>query len=398
MVRYTAFHDRTKALNTTELWSHWAGYLAADRYQLSEKFEYFAIRNSAGMFDTSPLYKYRIQGSDAETFLAGLLTRNIRKCRPGNAQYTIWCDDNGFIIEDGVIIRLSETEFLLSTAEPNLAYFEDRIGRLQVIIEDISDDVAALAVQGPRSKTILTELIPDVAGLGYFQSTEAKIGDAPVVISRTGFTGDLGYEIWVKNDHGLAVWDAVAQAGERYGMLPFGTTALLMARIEAGLALIDVDFSSSRYAWTDADRTTPLELGLEWMVRDIGDDDRPFVGRRALLREMVAGSRWKLTGLLIDWRNWFEVYDRNGLVPPKDHLPNGSESILYDATDQPVGYATSLMYSPMVQRHIAIARVQPELVAPGNQLNMEVTINHTWQQVKAQTTRMPFYNPPHKTA
>ncbi|MBK5268620.1 MAG: aminomethyltransferase family protein [Acidimicrobiia bacterium] len=398
MVRYTAFHDRTRALNTTELWSHWAGYLAADRYQLSEKFEYFAIRNSVGMFDTSPLYKYRIQGGDAETFLAGLLTRNIRKCRPGNAQYTIWCDDNGFIIEDGVIIRQSETEFLLSTAEPNLAYFEDRIGRLQVTIDDISDDMAALAVQGPRSKTILTELIPEVAGLGYFQATEAKIGEAPVVISRTGFTGDLGYEIWVENDYGLAVWDAVARAGEGYGILPFGTTALLMARIEAGLALIDVDFSSSRYAWTDADRTTPMELGLGWMVRDIDDGDRQFIGRRAILREMVAGSRWNLIGLLIDWRDWFDVYDRNGLVPPKDHLPHESESILYDATDQPVGYATSLMYSPMVQRHIAIARVQPELAVPGNQVNMEVTINHTWQQVKAQTTRMPFYNPPHKTA
>lgn len=398
MVRYTAFHDRTRALNTTELWSHWAGYLSAERYQLSEKFEYFAIRNSAGMFDTSPLYKYRIQGGDAETFLAGLLARDIRKCRPGNAQYTIWCDDNGFIIEDGVIIRQSETEFLLSTAGPNLAYFEDRIGRLQVTIDDISDEMAALAVQGPRSKTILTELIPEVAKLGYFQATEAKIGDAPIIISRTGFTGDLGYEIWVENHHGPAVWDAVALAGQSYGILPFGTTALLMARIEAGLALIDVDFSSSRYAWTDADRTTPVELGLGWMLRGIDDENRQFVGRRAILREMVAGSRWNLTGLLIDWRGWFDVYDRNGLVPPKDHLPQEYESILYDAADQPVGYATSLMYSPMVQRHIAIARVLPGLAAPGNQVNMEVTINHAWQQVKAQTTRMPFYNPPHKTA
>ena len=190
----------------------------------------------------------------------------------------------------------------------------------------------------------------------------------------------------------------MTDASAGYGVLPFGETALLMTRIEAGLLLIDVDFSSSRYAWTDADRSTPLELGLGWMLRTIDDDSRPFIGRQAIRRELAAGSRWNLTGLLIDWKDWFNLYDRNGLVPPKDHLPGAYESILYDDAAEPVGYATSLMYSPMVQRHIAIARVLPELSTPGHHVNLEVTINHKWQQVKATTTRMPFYNPPHKTA
>ena len=174
MARHTPFHDRTNVLNTTQLWSHWAGYLSAQRYQLSEKFEYFAVRNSAGMFDTSPLYKYRICGRDAERFLGGLLTRDIRKCRPGQAQYTIWCDDDGFVIEDGVVIRQSETDFLLSTAEPNLAYFQDRMGRLQVTIDDISDEVAALALQGPKSREILAKLSPEIESLRYFETVGSK--------------------------------------------------------------------------------------------------------------------------------------------------------------------------------------------------------------------------------
>lgn len=398
MVRHTPFHERTSALNTTQLWSHWAGYLSAQRYQLSEKFEYFAIRNSAGMFDTSPLYKYRITGADSEAFLSGILARDIRTCRPGSAHYTIWCDDDGYLIEDGVIIRLSETEFLLTAAEPNLAYFQDRIGSKAVAIEDISDDMAALAIQGPSSREILATINDDVAGLGYFKVVETKIASAPVIVSRTGFTGDLGYEIWVDSEHALAVWDAVADASVGYGVLPFGETALLMARIEAGLLLIDADFSSARFAWTDADRSTPFELGLGWMIRTIDDNERPFIGRRALLRERASGSRWNTTGLLIDWKDWFDLYDRNGLVPPKDHLPATYESMLYNDAGENVGYATSLMYSPMMQRHIAIARILPGLADPGNQVAMEVTINHEWQQVKAETTNMPFYKPPHKTA
>lgn len=398
MIRTTPFHERTSALNETGLWGHWAGYLTPTKYQLSEKFEYFAVRNSAGMFDTSPLYKYRIHGRDAERYLSGVLARNIRKCRPGRAQYTLWCDDDGFVIEDGVINRLSENEFLLSAAEPNLAYLRSQIGYAAVEIDDVSDEIAALSFQGPRSKAILSSLSPDVDGLRIFHSTATKVGDVPVTVSRTGFTGDLGYEIWVDAGDALELWDEVAAASEGYGVLPFGETALLMTRIEAGLLLLEADFSSSRYAWTDADRSTPLELGFDWMFRDLENDDRVFIGREAIRRELVAGSRRRLVGLMIDWRAWDELYDRNGLVPPKDHTPVAEESILYDDGERRVGYATSFMYSPMVQRHIAIGHVRPELATIGSEVAFEVIVNHTLRYVTARVARMPFYNPAHKTS
>jgi aminomethyltransferase len=160
MIRTTPFHERTNALNETQLWSHWSGHLAADRYQMSDKMEYFAVRNAAGLFDSSPLYKYRITGKDAEAFLAGILARDIRACAPGQAQYTCWLDDRGFVIEDGVILHTAKNEYLLTSAEPNFAYFEDRIGRHDVAIEEVSDDIGTLALQGPRSRDLLKRLVP----------------------------------------------------------------------------------------------------------------------------------------------------------------------------------------------------------------------------------------------
>ena len=162
MIRTTPFHERTAALNETQLWSHWSGHLAADRYQMSDKFEYFAVRNAAGIFDSSPLYKYRIAGKDAEAFLAGILARDIRACPPGHAQYTCWLDDRGFVIEDGVILRTGKDEYLLTSAEPNFAYFADRIGRMAVTIEEVSDDIGTLALQGPRSRDLLARLVPQM--------------------------------------------------------------------------------------------------------------------------------------------------------------------------------------------------------------------------------------------
>ena len=278
MIRTTPFHERTSKLNETGLWEHWSNHLVATRYQMSDKFEYFAVRNSAGLFDTSPLYKYRIAGPDAERFLAGVLARDIRTCEPGHAQYTVWCDDRGFIVEDGVVLRLGRDEFLLTAAEPNLAWFEELVGGLDVDIQEVSDRWAILAVQGPKSRDLLAALSPAVGKLPYFGLVATKIGKVPVQISRTGYTGDLGYEVWVSADDALAVWDAVWAAGRGRGVIPFGLTALYMARIEAGLVLLDVDFHSSRFAWTDADRTTPIELGLGWMFRDL-EAGRPGVHR-----------------------------------------------------------------------------------------------------------------------
>jgi aminomethyltransferase len=386
-------------LNTTGLWSHWSGHLSAVKYDMSAKHEYFGIRNSAGFFDSSPLYKYWIRGRDAERFLAGVMIRDIRACRPGRAQYTLWCDDAGYVLEDGVVFRHSDTEFLLTCAEPNLGYLRDLIGRLDVRLEDASDAYGVLAVQGPRSREILARIAPTVTELPFFGLAQTKIGPAPVTISRTGYTGDLGYEIFVGADDALAVLDAVIEAGDGRGLRPFGEQALLMARIEAGLLLIDVDFSSSRFAYTDHQRVTPVELGFRWMLKGIDADDRPFIGRAAIRREIAdRTSRWSTVGLVVDWADYDRLYRDAGLIPPKDETPLEYESMLYDRAGERIGYATSLMYSPVLQRHIAIARVRPDLATVGSTVGLELTVNHEYRTVAATVDRLPLFNPGRKTA
>jgi glycine cleavage system T protein (aminomethyltransferase) len=399
MVATTPFHPRLAELNTTGLYGHWSGYLSALRYDLSAKFEYFCIRNSAGVFDTSPLYKYWIRGRDAERFLAGVMTRDVRACRPGRAQYTVWCDDGGFVLEDGVLFRHAENEFLLTCARPNLGYLADLTGRLQVEITDATADYGILAVQGPSSRIVLAQVSADVAALPFFGLTRTRIEDVPVTVSRTGYTGDLGYEIFVPADDAVRVLDAVLDAGTPYGLRPFGEEALLMTRIEAGLVLIGVEFSSSRFAWTDQQRVTPAELGFRWMLKGIDDDSRPFIGRPAIRKELAGkASRWSTVGLLVDWHDWDRLWTEAGLLPPKDERPLTSESMLYSADGERAGYATSLMYSPVLQRHIAIARVRPGHAAVGSRLNLELTVDHEYRTVAAQVARLPLYDPERKTA
>jgi aminomethyltransferase len=399
MIRTTPFHERTGALNETGLWKHWSGHLAANRYQLSDKFEYFAVRNAAGVFDTSPLYKYRIAGADAERFLSGMLARDVRACPPQHAQYTTWLDDRGFVMEDGVVQRRGPDEYLLTSAEPNYAYFADRIGRLRVTISDVSLDIGALAVQGPRSRDLLVRLVPTVAELPFFGITSGTVGGRPVTVSRTGYTGDLGYEVWVATPDALAVWDALWDAFDGHGVLAFGLAALYMLRIEAGLLLLAVDFDSSRFAFNDAHRSTPIELGWSWMFKGLADEQRPFIGRRALERELAEKtSRWRMVGLVVDWEDYERVYAAAGLIPPKEHAPVHEDWMVYDDERQRVGYATSVMYSPVLQRHIALARVRPDLARAGTRVHLEFTVDHRYQQVAAHVGRLPFFNPERKTA
>ncbi len=399
MIRTTPFHDRTSAANVSGLWEHWSGYLDAQKYQLSEKFEYFAIRNSAGLFDSSPLFKYRIHGPDAEAFLGGVLARDIRTCAVGRGQYTAWLDDRGHVVEDGVIFRTATDDYLLTCAEPNQAYFTAFVGRHRVTIEDVSEASAVLSIQGPSSRAILSCLTPSVAELPYFGLAHATIAGAAVTISRTGYTGDLGYELWIPADRAIAVWDAVEEASAGRGVIPFGMVALYMARIEAGLLLLDVDFGSSRYAWTDANRSTLIELGLGWMVKDLAADDRSFIGRGAIERELRdKSSRWKLTGLVLDWQDYDRHYDRAGLIPPKDHTPIQAEYYVYDDDGAQLGYATSLMYSPMLQRHIALARVPLDRTKPGSRVKLELPVNHRYEYFDAAVSRLPLYNPDRRTA
>ena len=400
MILTTPFHERTNALNETQLWSHWSNHLAADRYQLSDKAEYFAVRNAAGIFDSSPLYKYRITGPDATRFLSGVLARDIRACAPGNAQYTCWLDDRGFVIEDGVILRTGAQDYLLTSAEPNLAYFSDRVGRLDARIEEVSHDIGTLALQGPRSRDLLKRLVPQMEHIPYFGVAKGEIGGAGVTVSRTGYSGDLGYEVWVESPDALHVWDALWDSVQGHGVQPFGLAALYMLRIEAGLLLLEADFDSSRFAWNDAHRSTPIELGWAWMFRDLKADDRPFIGRRALEREIAdKTSRWAMRGLVVDWQDYDRVYNDAGQIPPKDHTPVVEDWIVYDDDYQSqVGYATSFMYSPMLQRHIAIARVRPDYAALGTRVKLEFTVDHHYEQVAANVARLPLYNPERKTA
>jgi glycine cleavage system T protein (aminomethyltransferase) len=397
MMKTTPFYERLAERSASGLWGHWSGYLSALRYDMSAKHEYFAIRNSAGLFDTSPLFKYWIRGRDAERFLAGILTRDIRACRPGRAQYTVWSDDRGFVLEDGVFFRHSDNEFFFTAARPNLGYFTDLIGRLQVEMEDVSEDYGVLALQGPRSRKILDALIPDLPPLEFFGLCQTKLGSTPVTISRTGYTGDLGFEVVIPTDHALPCLDAVLDAGAGYGLRLFGEDALMMARVEAGLVLIDVDFTSSRLAFTDADRVTAKELGFGWMLRGVQTDDRSFIGRDAIRRELAdKTSRWSTVGLLVDWEEYARLYNAAGLLPPKDEAPLDYETMLY-RDGKRVGYATSLMYSPVLQRHIGMARVRPEAATLGSSVDVELTINHEYQTVPAEVARLPLFNPERKT-
>jgi aminomethyltransferase len=398
VIRTTPFHERTSALNETGLWEHWSNHLVTVKYQQSEKFEYFAIRNAAGLFDTSPLYKYRFRGPDVEHFLAGVLARDPR-IEPGRAQYTLWCDDRGFVIEDGVLLRRSNDEYLLTAAEPNLAYFRDLAGRERVEIDEVTDDYGVLSIQGPRSRGILAAVAPAIAALPYFGLTETRIDGADVLVSRTGYTGDLGYEIWVSAAGALRTWDAVWAASAGQGVIAFGMTALYMARIEAGLILLDVDFRNSRFSWTDADRSTPIELGFGWMFRDLETTDRVFIGRDAIRREVAEKtSRWKVTGLVVDWQDWDRRHDAAGLIPPKDHTPIQDEYYVYDDDLRQLGYATSLMYSPMLQRHIALARVPLDHATPGSRVKLEYPVNHRYEYFDAYVARLPLFNPERRTA
>ncbi|MDX6309419.1 MAG: aminomethyltransferase [Nocardioidaceae bacterium] len=398
MVSTTPFHPRLSQLNTSGLYTHWQGHLSALRYGDAPKHEYFAVRNSVGIFDTSQLFKYWIRGRDAERLLAGILVRDIRTCRPGRAQYTIWCDDRGFVMEDGVVFRHSPTEFLMTAARPNLGYLASLRGRLQVELEDVTDAYGVLAVQGPRSREVLAELTGDAEALHYFEHNQTKIASAPVTLSRTGYTGDLGYEITVEADQALDVLDAVLAAGDGRGMRPFGEEALMMLRIEAGLPLIDVDFHNSRLAFTDHDRVTPKELGMGWMLRNI-DDERAFVGRDAIRRELDQNtSRWATVAIVVDWRDWDRLYRDAGLLPPKDERPLAYESMLYDDAGVHGGYATSFMYSPVLQRHIGLARVHPDLAQPETTVHLELAVNHHNTTVLARTARLPLFNPKRKTA
>jgi aminomethyltransferase len=404
MPQTTPFHDCVSPYNETGIWKHWSGYLVAPRYQYSTTAEYYAIRDSVGVLDTSPLFKYRITGAESLKFLQTVMVRDVAQCPVSAAQYTCWCDPDGYVLQDGVVMRVAEHEFWLSSAEPSLRYFRKtaaELGMHAVEIHDVTDDYGILAVQGPHSFSVISQLTNAVDSMNYFELAETKISGCPVLISRTGYTGDLGYELWIKADHAHQVWQSIIDAGMDFNIIPIGLEALKMARVEAGLLLLGVDFESARFAWVDAQRESPIELGWRWMLRGLANDRREFIGRVALENELKTKSnRWVTVGLSIDWHDYERVYLEAGIMPPKHDLYSESSKSIYRRGEKEwdyAGYATSFMFSPILKKPIALAKLPSDLAKPGTQVDIEITILHKPATVLATVQQMPFYNPPQKT-
>ena len=395
MLLSTPFHARTAPLVRAQTWRRWAGHQVASSYDPHPDREYAAIRNSAALFDVSPLHKYLITGRDAARLLDRMVTRDVARCAVEQVLYTPWCDGQGKVVDDGTVSRLDEQRFRLTSAEPNLRWLHLSAIGLDVAIEDVSDSTGALALQGPLSRAILQRLSPaDFDALKYFRLAHTTIRDIPVTISRTGYTGDLGYEIWVDWQQALPVWDALMDVGRDYGIVPAGIWALDIARIEAGLIMLDVDYFSAHRALIEDQKSSPYELNLGWAV---SDTKGPFTGQRALRLEQRRGAAWRFVGLEIDWVSFESLHFARGLAPHVPVVAWRSSHPLH-AGGRQVGYATSGTWSPILKRYIALGHVHARHARPGTGLEMELTVEHRRQRARATVRQLPFFDPPRKKA
>ena len=392
-LKLSPFFERTSKLNESQEWRRWSGYLAATQYELTHDNEYFAIRTKAALLDITPLYKYIIEGSDAQRFLDRLVTRNIKISKVGQVMYTPWCDENGKQIDDGTVQRLSENKFRITSAEPNLEWIETNAAGMDLAILDDSFTTAALALQGPNSRAILNKVASDsLNSLKFFWMMDTTFGDIPVTISRTGYTGDLGYEIWMDPKDALAVWDLLLEKGKSYGITPTGLQALDMARIEAGLILLDVDYISTRHAIIQSRKSSPYELGLGWAVKMKKKD---FIGKKALEAEQARGPEWEFVGIEIQWDELEAHYRKVGLAPGLPSTAWRTSTPLYKGNEQ-VGYATSGCWSPILKRYIALAHVKAEYAKENTQLDFELKVEHFRKLTPARIVETPFFDPERK--
>ena len=391
----TAVHERTFSLCESLNYREWSGYYAVSAYEAHHEHEYNAIRNAAALIDISPLFKYRLSGKDATRLVDRIVTRDLRKVAPGSVIYTPWCDEHGKVIDDGTVSRLSENVYRWTAADPSLRWLQQNALGLDVQVEDVSEQIAALALQGPTSGRMLKAIAEaDIENLKYFKVTSGKIAGIPVDISRTGYTGDLGYEIWIPWSDALRVWDELMDKGRAFDIHAAGMLALDVSRVEAGLLLIDVDFHGSKKAFIDLQRYTPFEMNLGRLV---ALDKGRFVGQEALRREAKNGPARKIVGLEIDWNTIESIYERLALAP---QIPAAASrvSVPVYREGEWVGKATTTTWSPTLKKMIALATVARGSYEVGTRLEMEYTVEAVRSKVAATVVETPFFNPARKTA
>ncbi len=373
----------------------WSGYYTVGVYETHHEHEYNAIRNSAALIDISPLFKYRVTGRDATKLVNRVISRDITKVSVDQVIYCCWCDPEGKVIDDGTLTRLGENDYRWTAADPSLRWFQQNALGLTVKIEDISEQTAALALQGPTSGKLLKAAADaNIANLKYFRVTHGKIAGVPVDISRTGYTGDLGFEIWMPWKDAVRVWDKLMNEGEIFDVHPAGMIALDIARIEAGLILIEVDYTSSKKALIEAQRFSPAEIGLAKLV-DLKKDN--FVGREALAAEAKKGAARALVGLEINWNEVEALYDKMGMAPQVPSMASRVAVPVYRGGKH-IGKATSTTWSPTLKKMIALACVERDSSTVGTTLSMEMTVEAVRHTVSAKIVPMPFFNPARKTA
>lgn len=397
MTRMTPFHSRTAKLNEGQRWEDWEGFLAATMYGLDALGEYNAIRMGCGLFDVSPLHKYEVRGRDAKAFLQRMVVRNLAPSRPGRGFYTVWCDDDGKVVDDGGVFHIGENHLRLTSTIPSLEWLIDNADGYEVTIEDTSEEVVGLAIQGPTSRDLLQKLTDvDLGALRFWHCTGADVCGGSALISRSGYTGDLGFEIFLDPDHAETVWDAFMALAPDYQLRPCGLVALDMTRIEAGLPQIDAEFISAKRTLFEVQKSSPFEMGAGWMCKLNGD---PFVGRDALIDEKKNGrSRWNTVGIELDV-TYIEKYYREFDMPL--HLPTVSwtEAVpIYsdEAQEDLIGRGTSGMWSPLLKRYIVMARVPPRYAALGSSFYIEEMIEARAFSIPARVVEMPFFDPPRK--
>jgi glycine cleavage system T protein (aminomethyltransferase) len=394
----TAFHPRTAPDNRKMQWREWSGYFAASVYADFQDIEYNAIREQAALIDVSPLYKYEVRGRDAERLVDRVITRDATKLREGAVYYSPWCDEDGKVVDDGTIHRLAGDRFRWTAADPQYRWLTMNAAGLDVEIEDVSESTAAVALQGHWSRAVLEAAAGEsFADLRYFRRRAATVAGTAVDVSRTGYTGDLGYELWIPVHRALDVWDALVVAGKPYGIRPAGMVALDVVRLEAGLILLEVDYTSARHAMNADQAYSPYEIGLGRLV-DL--DKADFVGKRALAAERRAGGpARRLVGIELDWDDIVALYDAQGLPPAAPATVLRAQTPLYDASGgRQIGRVTSLGWSPILKKPIALASVTASHEPVGSSLSVEWTVEGRRGRVGATVVPLPFLDLPRKRA